>query len=206
MITKSPRKIYKSLYLQVIIAILIGIVLGHYYPETAVKLKPLGDGFIKLIKMLIGPVIFCTIVTGISGMQDLKKVGTVGAKALLYFEILTTVALFIGLVAINILEPGKGMNIDVSKLDTTALNNMTGTKQTHSVTEFLTNIIPTTPVEAFAQGDLLQILLFSVLFGIAASKLGPRIQPVTNFIKGFSDILFVIIHIIMKLAPLGALG
>ena len=206
MITKSPKKIYKSLYLQVIVAILIGIILGHFYPETAVKLKPLGDGFIKLIKMLIGPVIFCTIVTGIAGMQDLKKVGTVGAKALIYFEILTTIALFIGLVAINVLEPGKGMNIDVSKLDTTALNNMTGTKQTSSVAEFISNIIPTTPTNAFAQGDLLQILLFSVLFGIAASKLGPRIQPVTNFIKGFSDILFTIIHMIMKLAPLGALG
>lgn len=202
----SRRPFYKSLYFQVILAILIGILIGHLYPETAVTLKPLGDGFIKLVKMIIGPVIFCTIVTGMAGMQDLKKVGSVGAKSLLYFEVLTTVALLVGLIAINLIRPGDGMNIDPTKLDTTALNTMTTGKTPQSTVEFLINIIPKNIVDAFAQGDLLQILLFSVLFGIATSKLGARVQPVTDFIKSFSNILFGIIHIIMKLAPLGAFG
>lgn len=202
----SRKPFYRSLYFQVIIAIVIGILIGHFYPETAVTLKPLGDGFIKLVKMIIGPVIFCTIVTGMAGMQDLKKVGSVGAKSLLYFEVLTTVALLIGLIAINIIRPGDGMNIDPTKLDTTALNTMTTGKSPQSTVEFLINIIPKNIVDAFAQGDLLQILVFSVLFGVATSKLGARVQPVTEFIKSFSNILFGIIHIIMKLAPLGAFG
>ena len=206
MIARPQKKFYKSLYLQVIVAILIGIVLGHFQPEAAISLKPLGDGFIKLVKMMIGPVIFCTIVTGMAGMQDLKKVGSVGAKSLLYFEVLTTIALFIGLLAINIIRPGAGMNIDASKLDVTALNTITTGKAPQSTVEFLTNIIPKNIVDAFAQGDMLQILFFSVLFGVAASKLGIRVQPVIDFIRGFSNILFGIIHIIMKLAPLGALG
>lgn len=206
MIARPQKKIYQSLYLQVILAIIIGIVLGYFHPETAINLKPLGDGFIKLVKMIIGPVIFCTIVTGMAGMQDLKKVGSVGIKALLYFEVLSTIALCVGLLAINIIHPGTGMNIDATKLDVTALNTMTTGKAPQSTVEFLMNIIPKNIVDAFAQGDMLQILLFSVLFGVAASKLGSRIQPVIDFIKGFSNILFGIIHIIMKLAPLGALG
>ncbi len=206
MIARPQRKFYQSLYLQVILAIIIGIVLGYFHPETAISLKPLGDGFIKLVKMMIGPVIFCTIVTGMAGMQDLKKVGSVGIKALLYFEVLSTIALCVGLLAINIIHPGAGMNIDATKLDVTALNTMTTGKAPQSTVEFLMNIIPKNIVDAFAQGDMLQILLFSVLFGVAASKLGSRIQPVIDFIKGFSNILFGIIHIIMKLAPLGALG
>ncbi len=205
--TPAPsKKIYKSLYFQVIVAIVFGVLAGHFYPETAVKLKPLGDGFIRLVKMLIGPVIFCTIVTGMAGMQDMKKIGSVGVKALLYFEVLTTIALLIGLLAINVIRPGEGMNIDISRLDTSALNTITAGKQTQSTVEFLMNIIPLTVVDAFAKGDLLQILLFSVLFGFGASKLGNKVQGVTTFIKGFSDILFQIIHVIMKVAPLGALG
>jgi aerobic C4-dicarboxylate transport protein len=206
MIARPQKKFYQSLYLQVILAIIIGIVLGYFHPQTAISLKPLGDGFIKLVKMMIGPVIFCTIVTGMAGMQDLKKVGSVGIKALLYFEVLSTIALCVGLLAINIIHPGTGMNIDATKLDVTALNTMTTGKAPQSTVEFLMNIIPKNIVDAFAQGDMLQILLFSVLFGVAASKLGSRIQPVIDFIKGFSNILFGIIHIIMKLAPLGALG
>lgn len=206
MIARPQKKFYQSLYLQVILAIIIGIVLGYFHPETAISLKPLGDGFIKLVKMMIGPVIFCTIVSGMAGMQDLKKVGSVGIKSLLYFEVLSTIALCVGLMAINIIHPGAGMNIDATKLDVTALNTMTTGKAPQSTVEFLMNIIPKNIVDAFAQGDMLQILLFSVLFGIAASKLGNRIQPVIDFIKGFSNILFGIIHIIMKLAPLGALG
>lgn len=205
--TPAPsKKLYKSLYFQVIVAIIFGVLAGHFYPETAVKLKPLGDGFIRLVKMLIGPVIFCTIVSGMAGMQDMKKIGSVGVKALLYFEVLTTIALLIGLLAINVIRPGEGMNIDISRLDTSALNTITAGKQTQTTVEFLMNIIPLTVVDAFAKGDLLQILLFSVLFGFGASKLGNKVQGVTTFIKGFSDILFQIIHVIMKVAPLGALG
>jgi aerobic C4-dicarboxylate transport protein len=203
---KIAKPFYRGLYFQVIVAITIGILLGHFYPSFAVQLKPLGDGFIRLVKMLIGPVIFCTIVSGMGGMSDMKKAGTVGVKALLYFEVLTTIALLIGLVAINVLRPGEGMNIDVTKLDPAALKDVAVTPKAQTTVEFLLNIIPTTIVDAFAKGELLQILLFSVLFGTAALKIGPRVQPVMTFIKGFSDILFGIIHNIMKVAPLGALG
>jgi aerobic C4-dicarboxylate transport protein len=206
MMKRSPKKLYKSLYLWVILAIITGIFLGKFFPAFAVQLKPLGDGFIRLIKMMIGPVIFCTIVTGLAGMQNMKKIGSVGIKALLYFEVLTTVALLIGLLAINLLKPGAGMNVDVTKLDTTGLNTLTTETKVPTTAEFILNIIPNNIVDAFAQGNLLQILLFSILFGIVASRLGARVQAVTSFIKGFSDILFGIIHIIMKVAPLGALG
>jgi aerobic C4-dicarboxylate transport protein len=206
MITRSRKKLYKSLYLWVILAIITGILLGKFYPAFAIQLKPLGDGFIRLVKMMIGPVIFCTIVTGLAGMQNLKKVGSVGIKALLYFEVLTTVALILGLLAINILKPGTGMNVDVAKLDTTGLNTLTTETKPSTAADFILNIIPNNIVDAFAQGNLLQILLFSILFGVVASRLGSKVQAVTIFIKGFSDILFGIIHIIMKVAPLGALG
>lgn len=203
---KPTKPFYRGLYFQVIVAIAAGILLGHFYPAFAVQLKPLGDGFIRLVKMLIGPVIFCTIVSGMAGMSDMKKAGTVGIKALIYFEVLTTIALLIGLAAINILGPGKGMNIDVSKLDPAAVKDIAVVAKAQTTVEFLLNIIPQTVVDAFAKGELLQILLFSVLFGTAALKIGPRVQPVMTFIKGFSDILFGIIHIVMKVAPLGALG
>jgi len=206
MIPQRSKKFYQSLYFQVIVAIVAGILLGHFYPAFAVQLKPLGDGFIRLVKMLIGPVIFCTIVSGMTGMDDMKRAGTVGVKALLYFEILTTIALLIGLAAINILKPGVGMNIDVTKLDPAALKDVAVVQKPHTTVEFLLNIIPNTIFEAFAKGDLLQILLFSLLFGAAALKLGSRVHPVMTFIKGFSDILFGIIHVIMRVAPLGALG
>lgn len=200
------KKFYQTLYFQVIVAIIIGIWLGHQFPDFAVQLKPLGDGFIRLIKMLIGPVIFCTIVSGMAGMDDMKKAGTVGVKALIYFEVLTTIALLIGLAAINILRPGEGMNVDVSKLDPGALKDMAASPKPQSTVEFLLNIIPHTIFEAFTKGDLLQILLFSVLFGAAALKLGHRAQPVMAVVRSFSDILFGIIHMIMRVAPLGALG
>lgn len=206
MIQQPKKKIYRSLYFQVIVAITAGILIGHFYPDTAIRLKPLGDGFIRLVKMLIGPVIFCTIVSGMAGMQNMKKVGSVGIKALLYFEVLTTFALLTGLLAINIIGPGRGMNINVANLDVEALNTLTAGKPPQTALDFLMNIIPLNIIDAFAKGDLLQILLFSILFGVAAAKLGTRVQPVINAIKGFSEILFGIIHIIMKLAPLGALG
>jgi len=199
-------KIFKSLYLQVITAILIGIFLGYFFPGLAVTLKPLGDGFIKLVKMLIGPVIFCTIVTGMGEMRDMKKMGRVGLKAILYFEILTTLALIIGLLVVNILKPGVGMHINPATLDSSAMQQYSKPEQHTTVAEFLLNIIPDTIISAFTKGDLLQVLLVSVLFGFAISKLGDKVKPVVNGIKSFTEILFTIVKIIMKAAPIGALG
>ena len=199
-------KIFKSLYFQVIIAILIGIALGEFTPDFAIKLKPLGDGFIKLIKMMIAPIIFCTIVTGIAGMQNTKKVGRVGLKAILYFEVVTTLALIIGLVVINLLRPGAGMNVDVSSLDANAVKGYVAEGQSQGVGDFLLHIIPENIVNALSTGNILQVLFFSVLLGIALSKIGPRAAPLLKGIQSLESALFVIIKIIMKLAPLGALG
>src|SRR5215471_15190993 len=163
MIEQTPKKFYNNLYFQVLVAIVIGILLGHFYPRFAVQLKPLGDGFIRPVKMLIGPVIFCTIVTGLAGMQDMKKAGRVGLKAILYFEVLTTIALVIGLVAINLLRPGAGMNVDVSKLDTSGLQNVALNKKPESFVYFLLNIIPQTFTSAFTDQDkILQIVFISL--------------------------------------------
>jgi len=159
------QTIHRHLYFQVLAAISAGILLGHFYPDTGAQMKPLGDGFIKLIKMIIAPIIFCTVVIGIAGMQDMKKVGRVGAKALVYFEILSTLALIIGLIVVHVLKPGAGMNADVDALDTTALSVYTSAAKSQSVVEFMLNIIPDTVMDAFAKGDILQVLLFSVLFG-----------------------------------------
>ena len=199
-------KYLKILYVQVLIAIVIGIVVGHFYPSFAVELKPLGDAFIKLVKMMIAPVIFCTIVTGISGMQDTKKVGRVGLKAILYFEIVTSIALVIGLAVINILKPGAGMNIDPSTLDTKAVEGYITEGKSKSVTDFLLHIIPDNIVNALSNGDLLQILLFSVLLGFALSKIGAKAKPLLNGIQSLESGLFAVIKIIMKAAPFGALG
>lgn len=199
-------KILKSLYVQVIIAIIAGIVLGHVLPSFAVKLKPFGDGFIKLIKMMIAPIIFCTIINGISGMQDTKKIGRVGLKAIIYFEVVTTLALIIGLVVINIFKPGVGMNIDPSTLDTKSVEVYLSQSKSTTVQDFLLNIIPTNIINALSNGDLLQILFFSVLFGFALSKIGEKAKPLLSGIKALENGLFAIIKIIMKVAPLGALG
>lgn len=198
------KKLLNSLYLQVLVAIVLGILAGHFFPHIGVQLKPLADAFIRLVKMMIGPVIFCTIVNGIASMDDLKKVGRVGLKAVLYFEVVSNVALLIGLVVVNIMQPGKGMHIDVSTLDASAIP-----KPAHdniTTVDFLINIIPENIVAALAQNNLLQILFFSVLFGIALSKIGPKAKPVQHVIQSFSDALFALIHMIMKVAPLGALG
>ena len=199
-------KLFKSLYFQVLVAIAIGIALGHFYPSFAVQLKPLGDGFIKLIKMMIAPIIFCTIVTGIAGMQNTKKVGRVGLKAILYFEVVTTLALIIGLVVINVLKPGVGMNIDPATLDTKSVENFITESKSQSVTEFLLHIIPDNIVNALSTGSILQVLFFSVLLGFALSKIGEKAAPLLKGIQSLEDGLFTIIKIIMKLAPLGALG
>ena len=199
-------KLFKSLYFQVIIAILIGIILGNFYPSIAIQLKPLGDGFIKLIKMMIAPIIFCTIVTGIAGMQNTKKVGRVGLKAILYFEVVTTLALIIGLTVINILKPGVGMNVDPSTLDTKSVENFITESKSQSVGDFFMHIIPENIVNALSTGSILQVLFFSVLLGFALSKIGHKAAPLLKGIQSLEDGLFAIIKMIMKLAPLGALG
>ena len=176
-------KLFKSLYFQVIIAIFIGIALGHFYPGFAVQLKPLGDGFIKLIKMMIAPIIFCTIVTGIAGMQNTKKVGRVGLKAILYFEVVTTLALIIGLVVINVLKPGVGMNIDPATLDTKSVENFITESKSQSVGEFLLHVIPENIVNALSTSNILQVLFFSVLLGFALSKIGEKAAPLLKGIQ-----------------------
>ncbi len=196
----------KSLYIQVLLAIVAGILLGHFYPQLATRLKPLGDGFIKLVKMMIAPVIFCTIVTGIAGMQDTKKVGRVGLKALLYFEVVTTLALIIGLIVINVLKPGVGMNVDIKALDATSVQGYITQGKSQSVSDYLLNIIPENIVSAIATNNLLQVLLFSVMLGFALSKIKDKASPLLKGIQSLEDALFVIIRMIMKLAPLGALG
>ncbi|WP_042299376.1 dicarboxylate/amino acid:cation symporter [Paraburkholderia kururiensis] len=200
------KPIYKVLYVQVIAAIVIGIVLGHYSPALAIDMKPLGDAFIKLIKMVIGPIIFCTVVTGIAGMQDMKKVGRVGGKALLYFEIVSTFALLIGLIATHVLKPGVGFNVDPATLDGKAVASFAAKAHGQSTVDFLMHIIPDTFFSAFAQGEILQILLIALLFGSVLATLGERGRVVTDFIEGISNILFGVVRIVTKLAPIGAFG
>ncbi|MGN8251100.1 dicarboxylate/amino acid:cation symporter [Pseudomonas sp. SMV7] len=204
MTTRQP--LYKSLYVQVLVAITIGILLGHYYPETGVALKPLGDGFVKLIKMVIAPIIFCTVVSGIAGMQSMKSVGKTGGYALLYFEIVSTIALIIGLVVVNVVQPGAGMHIDVNTLNASSVAAYAAAGAQQTTVGFLLNVIPNTVVGAFANGDILQVLMFSVLFGFALHRLGSYGKPVLDLIDRFAHVMFNIINMIMKLAPIGAFG
>ena len=199
------RPFFASLYAQVLIAIVIGILLGHFWPHAGEAMKPLGDGFIKLIKMLIAPIIFCTVVLGIAGMEDMKKVGKTGALALLYFEVMSTVALIIGLIVVNVVKPGAGLNADPATLDAESVKQYTGSDSMKGVTDYVLNIIPSSVVDAFAKGDILQVLLFSVLFGFALHALG-RENLLFQLIEKFSKVLFGIVAIIMKLAPIGAFG
>jgi len=202
----AAKKRYQHLYLRVLAAIVVGILLGHFYPEIGVAMKPLGDGFIKLIKMIIAPIIFCTVVTGIAGMQELDKVGRVGIKTLLYFEVVSTLALVIGLIVVHVVQPGSGMNVDVSVLDTSGLSSYTAAAKTQGTVDFLLNIIPTSVIDAFAKGDLLQVLLFSLLFGFSLAVMGETGDEVVRGINKISQILFGIVETIMKLAPVGAFG
>ncbi|ATP46405.1 C4-dicarboxylate transporter DctA [Pseudomonas putida] len=204
MTTRQP--LYKSLYVQVLVAITIGILLGHFYPETGVALKPLGDGFVKLIKMVIAPIIFCTVVSGIAGMQSMKSVGKTGGYALLYFEIVSTIALIIGLVVVNVVKPGAGMHIDVTTLNASSVAAYAAAGAQQTTVGFLLNIIPNTVVGAFANGDILQVLMFSVIFGFALHRLGSYGKPVLDLIDRFAHVMFNIINMIMKLAPVGAFG
>lgn len=200
------KSIFGSLYVQVLIAIAIGVALGHFYPDTGAAMKPLGDAFIKLIKMIIAPIIFCTIVVGIAGMEDMKKVGKTGGYAVLYFEVVSTIALIIGLVVVNLWAPGSGMNVDPATLDTKGIDKYIGPGKMQTTTDFLINIIPTSVVDAFAKGDMLQVLFFSILFGYAMHAFGERGKPVFELIEKLSHVLFGIVGVIMKVAPIGAFG
>jgi aerobic C4-dicarboxylate transport protein len=205
-IVAPKRPFYRSLYFQVITAVTIGVLLGHFYPEIGASMKPLGDGFIKLIKMIIAPIIFCTVVIGIAGMEDLKKVGKTGGLALLYFEVVSSIALVVGLFIVNLLQPGAGMNIDVATLDTKSIATYTGPGKMVGTVDFLMNIIPSSVIDAFAKGEILQVLLFAVLFGFALHRFGGRGTLVFDVVEKTSHVLFDIVGIIMKLAPIGAFG
>ncbi|KFD22367.1 dicarboxylate/amino acid:cation symporter [Tatumella ptyseos] len=200
------KTLFSSLYIQVIIAIALGISLGHFYPDIGTQMKPFGDGFIKLIKMVIAPVIFCTVVTGIAGMESMKAVGRTGAIALLYFEIVSTLALIIGLIIVNIANPGGGMNINPASLDASAIATYAEQAKSQGVVPFLLDIIPNSVIGAFASGNILQILMFAILFGFALHRLGNTGQLVFNVIEHFSKVIFGIINMIMRLAPIGAFG
>lgn len=200
------KKIVSSLYFQVILAITIGICLGHVYPSLGADMKPLGDGFVKLIKMIIAPVIFCTVVTGIAGMESMKAVGKTGAIALIYFEVVSTLALIIGLCVVNVLQPGAGMNVDPSSLDASAISVYADQAQSQGIIPFLLDVIPASVIGAFAGGNILQVLLFAVLFGFSLHHIGEKGKPISNIIDGFSQVIFGIINMIMKLAPIGAFG
>jgi aerobic C4-dicarboxylate transport protein len=199
-------KLLRSLYFQVLLAIFCAGLLGHFFPEIAVTLKPLGDAFIKLVKMLIGPIIFCTVVNGIVGVESMKQVGRTGGLALLYFEVLSTLALVLGLVVVNVLKPGVGMNVDPRTLDPHAVAAYTGPGKMQSVTDFLMGLIPTSAMDAFAKGDILQILVFALFFGFALHAVGPRAPAVRSLVEGASQVLFSITGMIMRLAPIGAFG
>ncbi|MBY3174441.1 dicarboxylate/amino acid:cation symporter [Rhizobium leguminosarum] len=204
--SKGKKPFYTHLYVQVLAAIAAGILLGHFYPEFGTQLKPLGDAFIKLVKMIIAPVIFLTVATGIAGMSDLQKVGRVAGKAMLYFLTFSTLALIIGLIVANVVQPGAGMNIDPASLDPAAVATFAAKAHEQSIVGFLTNIIPTTIVGAFADGDILQVLFFSVLFGIALAMVGEKSEPVVNFLNALTAPVFKLVAILMKAAPIGAFG
>jgi aerobic C4-dicarboxylate transport protein len=197
---------YRILYVQVLIAVVAGIVIGWLFPDLGKSLKPLGDGFIKLVKMLIAPIIFCTVVHGVASMKDLKKLGRVGAKTLFYFEVVSTLALVIGLVVVNVLRPGDGFNIDPKTLDPAQTQNYVQTAQHLSTADFLLNIIPSTFFSAFVSGDLLQVLLVSLLAAFAISALGERGTPVLHVIDRVSEIFFGVMRLVVKVAPIGAFG
>lgn len=195
------------LYLRVLLAIAAGAVFGHFYPQQAVALKPVGDGFIALVKMLIAPIVFCTVVLGIAGSGDMRKVGRVGARALIYFEVVSTLALVLGLLVMHIVQPGQGFHVDAATLDGKAVARYSQAAAEQSTTEFILHIIPRTFVDAFTgSGDLLQVLLLALLFGAAMLKMGPARETLQNFIAAFAQVLFAMMNIIMKLAPLGAAG
>jgi aerobic C4-dicarboxylate transport protein len=194
------------LWVQVLIAMALAIALGYFSPARAVAMKPLGDAFIRLITMIITILIFCTVVTGIAGMQDLKKVGRVGGKALLYFEIVSTIALVIGLIVGNVVRPGSGFNVNAASLDAKAVADYAGQAKAQGVTEFLMHIIPTTVTDAFAKGDILQVVFVSILFGFALSTAGTYAKPIVTLLESLTQVVFRVVNILMLFAPIGAFG
>ncbi len=202
----GPKPFYAQLYVQVLAAITAGILLGHFYPDLGASLKPLGDAFVKLVKMIIAPVIFLTVTTGIAGMSDMKKVGRVAGKAMLYFLTFSTLALVVGLVVANLVQPGAGMNIDPATLDAEAVAKYADKAHETTITGFLMSIIPDTVVSAFSEGNILQVLFFSVLFGLALGMTGDHGKPVLNFMQNLTYPIFKLVAILMKAAPIGAFG
>ncbi len=209
--TAAPRDsnkppFYKVLWVQVLFAMVAAVVLGYFWPATGIAMKPLGDAFIRLITMIITLIIFCTVVSGIAGMQDMKKVGRVGGKALIYFEIVSTLALLIGLVVGNVVRPGSGFNVNPATLDAKAVSEYAGQARAQSVTDFLMHIIPTTFVDAFAKGDILQVVVVAILFGFALSAAGSRCKPLLEMLDAVTRVIFGVVDIVMRFAPIGAFG
>jgi aerobic C4-dicarboxylate transport protein len=204
----NPRRkpFYASLWVQVLIAMVVAVALGYFSPARAVTMKPLGDAFIRMITMIITILIFCTVVTGIAGMQDLKKVGRVGGKALLYFEIVSTIALVIGLIVGNVVRPGSGFNVNAASLDAKAVADYAGQAKAQTVTDFLMHIVPTTVTDAFAKGDILQVVFISILFGFALSAAGVRGKPILALLESLTQVVFRVVNILMLFAPIGAFG
>ncbi|MCT8248189.1 dicarboxylate/amino acid:cation symporter [Proteus vulgaris] len=204
----SSRKLpfYRVLYIQVIIAIIFGILLGHFYPDVGESFKPLGDGFIKIVKMIIAPVIFLTVVTGIAGMNNMKAVGKVAGKSMIYFLTFSTIALVIGLITANIIRPGDGLNITPESLDSSRVEMYVTQAHSSSLVDFLMNIIPDTIVSPLVNGNILQVLFVSVIFGLALASIGSRGEPVLKFLQQLCDPVFKMVSMLMKLAPIGAFG
>lgn len=202
----NPGRLLKQLWFQVFVAMLAGLCIGALFPSAGTALRPLGDGFVRLIRMIVAPVIFCTVVHGIAGMRDMKRAGRVALKALIYFEVVTTVALIVALLAVNLWQPGTGMHIDAHSLDPQSIASYATETHAPDAVQFLLGLIPETLVGAFARGDILQVLIVSVLFAVPLAALGARAQPVVDLIEGLSQVFFRIVGIIMWAAPLGAFG
>lgn len=202
----KKKKLYQILYVQVIFAIVVGILLGHFFPQTGEAMKPLGDAFIKIVKMIIAPVIFLTVVTGIAGMTNMKKVGRVAGKAFAYFLTFSTLALIVGMVVANIIQPGSGLNIDPSTLDASKVDGYVTKAKDSSVVGFLMDIIPTTIVSPLTNGNILQVLFVAILFGVALASVGDRARPITNLLQELSAPVFKMVSMLMTLAPIGAFG
>ncbi len=202
----KKQKFYQILYVQVIFAIVVGILLGHFYPEMGEKMKPLGDAFIKIVKMIIAPVIFLTVVTGIAGMNNMKRVGRVAGKAFAYFLTFSTLALIVGMIVANIVQPGAGLNIDPATLDASKVDTYVTKAKDSSVVGFLMNIIPDTIVSPLTNGNILQVLFVSILFGVSLASVGDKARPITNLLQELSAPIFKMVAMLMQLAPIGAFG
>jgi aerobic C4-dicarboxylate transport protein len=197
---------YANLWIQVLVAIAVAVVFGYLNPAKAIAMKPLGDGFIRLITMVISLIIFCTVVSGIASMQDMKKAGRVGGKALLYFEVVSTLALIIGMLVGNLVHPGAGFNVNASNLDAKAVADYAGQAKSQNIAEFILHVIPTTVVDAFAKGDILQVVFVAVLFGLALSALGDRCKPLVSLVDSLTQAVFGVVNMLMRFAPIGAFG